>query len=266
MAARGGWCCRDGSQSLVRAPCCAISVLNPEWNGSWVPCWQYNPMICAGVMLWGRLVLQPSRVYCGSSRWLPCLSLACRWCARSGGRCAGPRWADRPRPGPVRHPPATCRRAWPSRSRHQTVASSHGQAGHGAHALHAVDLWVATPLSTVAGRAQVSGQSCGQTPRTCMGADNGQSVTEDMVMRWSLAACRTWSVESENRPQRGQFLPDLQPHSPAMGQKDGKKWTAAADLQPTISKPDRLLVQCSMLGGTNQSDAFGCRARRKPQR
>ncbi|MDP2771236.1 MAG: hypothetical protein Q8O81_15550, partial [Giesbergeria sp.] len=26
----------------------------------------------------------------------------------------------------------------------------------------------------------------------------------------------------------------------AMGQKDGKKWTAAADLQPTISKCDRL--------------------------
>ena len=30
-------------------------------------------------------------------------------------------------------------------------------------------------------------------------------------------ACRTWGVESENRPQRGQFLPDLQAHSPAMG-------------------------------------------------
>src|SRR5690606_12828206 len=56
-----------------------------------------------------------------------------------------------------------------------------------------------------------------------------------------LGACRTWSVESENWPQRGQFLPDLQPHSPAMGQKDGGKWTAAADLQPTISKSDRLL-------------------------
>jgi len=26
-----------------------------------------------------------------------------------------------------------------------------------------------------------------------------------------------------------------------MGQKDGEKWTAAADLQPTISKSDRLL-------------------------
>ncbi|MFZ3126302.1 MAG: carbohydrate-binding protein, partial [Acidovorax sp.] len=36
-----------------------------------------------------------------------------------------------------------------------------------------------------------------------------------------LGGCRTWSVDSENGPQRGQFLPDLQPHSPAMGQKDG---------------------------------------------
>ena len=36
-----------------------------------------------------------------------------------------------------------------------------------------------------------------------------------------LGACRTWGVESENRPQQRQFLPDLQAHSPAMGQKDG---------------------------------------------
>ena len=49
-------------------------------------------------------------------------------------------------------------------------------------------------------------------------------------------------LTSENRPQRGQFLPDLQAHSPAMGQKDGKKWTAAVDLQPTIPKSDRLLA------------------------
>ena len=36
-----------------------------------------------------------------------------------------------------------------------------------------------------------------------------------------LGGCRAWGVESENRPQRGQFLRDLQPHSRAMGQKDG---------------------------------------------
>ena len=56
-----------------------------------------------------------------------------------------------------------------------------------------------------------------------------------------LAACRTWGVESENQPQRGQFLPGLQAHSSAMGQKDGEKWGAAADLQPTTPKSDRLL-------------------------
>ncbi len=67
------------------------------------------------------------------------------------------------------------------------------------------------------------------------------------VLRWpqrmlrGLGACRTLGVESENVPQRGQFLPDSQPHSGAMGQEDGKKWAAAAHSQPTIPKSDRLL-------------------------
>ena len=55
-----------------------------------------------------------------------------------------------------------------------------------------------------------------------------------------LGACRAWSAESENWPQRVQFLPDLQPNSQAIGQKAGEKWAAAADLQPAISKSDRL--------------------------
>ena len=42
-------------------------------------------------------------------------------------------------------------------------------------------------------------------------------------------------------PQRAQFAPDLQAHSPAMGQKAGAKWTAAVDLQPMYHKSDRLL-------------------------
>jgi 16S rRNA processing protein RimM len=57
----------------------------------------------------------------------------------------------------------------------------------------------------------------------------------------ALGACRTLGVESENVPQRGQFLPDSQPHSGAMGQEAGKKWAAAAHSQPTIPKSDRLL-------------------------
>ena len=66
-------------------------------------------------------------------------------------------------------------------------------------------------------------------------------------VRGRLGACWTWGVESENRrfrqnrPQRDQFLSDLQPNSRAIGQKDGKKWAAAVDLQPTIRKSDRLL-------------------------
>ena len=70
--------------------------------------------------------------------------------------------------------------------------------------------------------------------------DVAQNIALPLML---LGACRTWSVESENRPQRGQFLPNLQPHSRAMGQKGGEKWTAAVDLQPTISKSDRLLDQ-----------------------
>jgi len=56
-----------------------------------------------------------------------------------------------------------------------------------------------------------------------------------------LGACRTLGVESENVPQRGQFLPDSPPHGATMGQEAGKKWAAAAHSQPTIPKSDRLL-------------------------
>jgi hypothetical protein len=38
-----------------------------------------------------------------------------------------------------------------------------------------------------------------------------------------LAACRTWGVESENRPQRGQFLPDLQQTTPKSDRPLGRK-------------------------------------------
>ena len=73
------------------------------------------------------------------------------------------------------------------------------------------------------------------------GEDLADNTPRQIVLQQALGACRAWSVESENQPQRGQFAPDLQAHSMAMGQKNGEKWTAAVDLQPTISKPDRLL-------------------------
>ncbi|MGE4376796.1 MAG: biotin--[acetyl-CoA-carboxylase] ligase, partial [Burkholderiaceae bacterium] len=65
--------------------------------------------------------------------------------------------------------------------------------------------------------------------------------TPDSPQGLRLGACRTLGVDSENAPRRGQFLPDSQPHSGAMGQEDGKKWAAAAHSQPTIPKSDRLL-------------------------
>ena len=99
--------------------------------------------------------------------------------------------------------------------------------------------WLYSP-STPLGAASIYGNICryrlGQWRR---------NAYADIAAR--LGACRAWGVESENRrfhqkrPQRGQFLPDLQPHSSAMGQKDGEKWTAAVDSQPTLPKSDRLL-------------------------
>ena len=56
----------------------------------------------------------------------------------------------------------------------------------------------------------------------------------------SLGACQDRIAESENPPQRAQFSPDLQPHSPAMEQKASEKLAAAADLQPAASKSDML--------------------------
>ncbi len=68
-----------------------------------------------------------------------------------------------------------------------------------------------------------------------------------------LGACRALGIDSEKEPQRGQFLPDLQAHSPAMGQKAGEKWTAAALLQPMLPKSDRLLATCARIqGATDQ--------------
>jgi len=51
-------------------------------------------------------------------------------------------------------------------------------------------------------------------------------------------------------------LPDLQPHSPAMGQKDGEKWTAAVDSQPMLPKPDRLLVLDGVYRRTDGEPVF----------
>ncbi len=63
-----------------------------------------------------------------------------------------------------------------------------------------------------------------------------------LMLAGCLGACRALGIDSEKEPQRGQFLPDLQAHSPAMGQKAGEKWTAAALLQPMLPKSDRLLA------------------------
>ena len=53
---------------------------------------------------------------------------------------------------------------------------------------------------------------------------------------------QTWSIGRESAPRRGPLLPDLQPRSPAIGLKDGNHLTAAARLQPTVSRSDSLLT------------------------
>ena len=56
-----------------------------------------------------------------------------------------------------------------------------------------------------------------------------------------LGACRAWGVEAKFGPSEDSFCRVCRPIAVAMGQKAGEKWTAAAKLQPTIPKPDRLL-------------------------
>ncbi|HNO43352.1 MAG TPA: hypothetical protein PKJ12_12200, partial [Ottowia sp.] len=98
------------------------------------------------------------------------------------------------------------------------------------------------PTRTALGAPCGVAPSCGHEPaaalRLAWRADHG---TGGRVQLPFLGGCRAWSAESENRPQRDQFLPDLQPNSRAIGQKAGEKWAAAVDLQPAISKSDSLL-------------------------
>lgn len=106
--------------------------------------------------------------------------------------------------------------------------------------------------SLCAGLARAYAEGAQQAGATVRFLDVGQLAFNPVFEGYGAAqppgGCRAWSVESENRPQRGQFLPDLQPHSRAMGQKDGvleerrsQKWTAAVDLQPTVCKYYRFL-------------------------
>ena len=81
----------------------------------------------------------------------------------------------------------------------------------------------------------------------------GPSHPREIQAHINLGARAAESGDSERRPRRGQFLPDLQPHSAAMGQKDGEKWTAAADLQPPIFLPPGLLGSARNAWGGNSN-------------
>jgi len=98
----------------------------------------------------------------------------------------------------------------------------------------AADLAYAVPLTLVAGLGHASLGSVDWLLLLL------QLLAGSLPGIW-LGGCRALGGESEKWPQRGQFCSDLQPHSRAMGQKPGPKWTAAAVLQPPIPKSDSLL-------------------------
>ena len=75
--------------------------------------------------------------------------------------------------------------------------------------LESLRAWPQAPFVTAVQQMQVWGDAGG---RLDFIAETPPSASDQA----GLGACRAWGVESENRPQRGQFLPELQPHSPAM--------------------------------------------------
>ncbi|HYN61714.1 MAG TPA: carbohydrate-binding protein, partial [Rubrivivax sp.] len=81
----------------------------------------------------------------------------------------------------------------------------------------------------------------------------------------SPEAGRASSIERDRAPQRGRGLPDWQPPGPARGQEAGEGWTAAADLQPTLTAPDRLPEAVVLDTGLDPVCAFAVRLRIAPQ-
>ena len=65
--------------------------------------------------------------------------------------------------------------------------------------------------------------------------------TEGQGLVGQLGACRTCGVEAKFGPSEDSFRRICSPIAVAMGQTAGEKWTAAAKLQPTFPKSDRLL-------------------------
>lgn len=61
----------------------------------------------------------------------------------------------------------------------------------------------------------------------------------------ALGACRAWGAEAKLGPSEDSFCRVCRPIAEAMGQEAGEKWTAAAQLQPALPKPDRLLEHAS---------------------
>lgn len=61
----------------------------------------------------------------------------------------------------------------------------------------------------------------------------------------ALGACRAWGAEARLGPSEDSFCRVCRPIAEAMGQEAAEKWTAAAQLQPALPKPDSLLEHAS---------------------
>jgi hypothetical protein len=75
-----------------------------------------------------------------------------------------------------------------------------------------------------------------------------------------LRACRAWGVEAKFGPSEDSFCRVRRPIAIAMGREAGEKWTAAADLQPTLPKSHRLpadMILASRPGSGSRTQFHG---------
>ena len=120
--------------------------------------------------------------------------------------------------------------------------------GHPTMLVQANDLKAKRSVGMHWGTFNLTDEPLDQPPKDLAAALLEQGLAPDVFTVLAIGeahlpgACRALGIDSEKEPQRGQFLPDLQCHSLAMGQKAGEKWTAAALLQPMPPKSDRLLA------------------------
>ena len=167
-------------------------------------------------------------------------------CDKWQGQCDEGKKPRGPDPKPPSSEPKAGDQVKLSDEASRIMQSSRGGFEQSYNAQAAVDTQTMRVVATKAGRGlyrlrkQTAAPVFGIIKRVMGWSQLNMGGLDNARGEWLLGACRAWGVESEKRPQRGQFLPDLQAHSSTMGQKAGEKWAAEAVSQPTIRKSDRL--------------------------